>query len=80
MQVFGCGWKPGYIIHSFMGLAVTAATCIWSFKALKNINFTIKDCSPHTVFGLLTLSVVLIVTFSGMGAVMVGQFYTSKRW
>ena len=35
---------------------------------------------PHTILGLIVLSLVLFVTFSGVGSAMLGRFYHGKPW
>lgn len=58
-------WQIGQAIHSIFGYFITFVTLVWAFRAIANIGWKSKP-SYHTVLGLIMLSTILLVSFSGM--------------
>ena len=50
-------------------------TLVWSFKALAFGSWNASGPDFHAVLGLIVLSAILIVAFSGMNTIMIAKFY-----
>lgn len=68
-------WKIGQAIHSIFGYFITIVTLVWSFKALAFAAWDASDPNFHVVVGLIMLSAIFIVAFSGINTVMIAKFY-----
>ncbi len=74
-------WLKGLIIHGVLGCIITCFTVSGGLRALAKLHFTTRNPNAHTILGLLMLSLIFVVSITGIFSVGFGRFYHgTKPW